>query len=52
MPIAVWVTLFQVSLLIYLTLSDPHINGLPNFGLLFQETRESIWDLGHDFHRN
>ena len=39
------VTLFQVGLLIYLTLSDPLCDGLPNFSLLFQETRDSIWVL-------
>ena len=37
------VALFQLVLLNYLTLSDPHIYGLPNFALLFRETQESIW---------
>jgi len=36
------VVMFQVGLLIYLTLSDPLYYGLPNFSLLFQETRVSV----------
>lgn len=37
------ITCFQVCLFVFLTLSDPQIYNLPNFGLLFSETRESIW---------
>lgn len=43
--VALGVALFQVGLLTYLTLSDPHTHGLPNFSLLFEETRDSIWIL-------
>ena len=39
------VALFQIGLLTYLTLSDPLFYDLPNFCLLFQETRDSIWVL-------
>lgn len=45
MFVTVAVVLFQVGLLTFLTLSDPTINHLPNFSLLFRETPESIWIL-------
>ena len=45
MFVTLTVTLFQICLLTFLTLSDPLTNGLPNFSLLFQDTRESIWNL-------
>jgi len=45
MLITIGVTLFQIGLLTYLTLSDPTMYNLPNFSLLFCETRESIWEL-------
>ena len=46
--LATWsVALFQVGLLTYLTLSDPLCHGLPNFSLLFENTRDSIWVIRH-----
>jgi len=41
--VTIAVTLFQIGLLTYLTLSDPMMNDLPNFGLLFSESTESVW---------
>jgi hypothetical protein len=41
--VTIVITCFQVCLFVFLTLSDPQINHLPNFGLLFSETPESIW---------
>jgi len=46
MKVTIAVTCFQVGLLTYLTLSDPSMYNLPNFGLLFGEARESVWNLG------
>ena len=37
------IALFQIGLLMYLTLSDPLTHDLPNFGLLFGESNESVW---------
>jgi hypothetical protein len=37
------VALFQFGLLVYLCLSDPLMNNMPNFSLLFSETPESIF---------
>ncbi len=37
------IAVFQIGLLTFLTLSDPLTCNLPNFGLLFGETPESIW---------
>jgi len=43
MTVIMAVTCFQLGLLLYLTLSDPRMHGLPNFALLFSDTPESIW---------
>jgi len=43
MQVTIAVTSFQIGLLIYLTLSDPMMYGLPNFGLLFADSPESVW---------
>lgn len=51
MKVTFGVTVFQVGLLIYLTLSDPTMYHLPNFSLLFGETRESIWELTYKGNR-
>jgi len=45
MLVTLGVTLFQIGLLMYLTISDPTMHNLPNFSLLFCETPESIWEL-------
>lgn len=37
------VLVFQIALFTFLTLSDPLNHNLPNFGLLFGQTPESIW---------
>lgn len=42
--VTIAILLFQIGLLIYLTLSDPLTYNLPNFSLLF-EGRESIWHI-------
>lgn len=43
MTVTIAVTCFQLGLLTYLTLSDPRMHNLPNFGLLFSDSPESIW---------
>ncbi len=43
--VTVVITVFQVGLLVHLTLSDPLMYHLPNFGLLFDGDAESIWEL-------
>ena len=41
--VTIAITVFQIGLLTYLTLSDPLTYNLPNFGLLFENSSESIW---------
>ncbi|QEG20191.1 hypothetical protein [Mariniblastus fucicola] len=43
--VLVAITLFQLGLLMYLTLSDPLTYNLPNFSLLFSDAPESIWHI-------
>ncbi len=43
--VTVAITLFQLCLLTYMTLSDPLFYDLPNFSLLFSETSDSVWEL-------
>lgn len=45
MVITIAVTCFQLALLTYLTLSDPLMHDLPNFGLLFSDSSESVWQI-------
>jgi hypothetical protein len=41
--VTVAITLFQLCLLTYMTLSDPLFYDLPNFSLLFAESPDSVW---------
>ena len=43
--VTIAVTLFQIGLMTFLTLSDPKFHNLPNISLLFVETPESIWKI-------
>jgi len=43
MTVTIALTCFQLGLLTYLTLSDPLMYNLPNFGLLFGDSPECIW---------
>jgi len=45
MLVTISMVVFQLGLLIFLTLSDPITYNLPNFSLLFQDTPESLWIL-------
>ena len=41
--VTMFVALFQVGLLTYLTLSDPMVYNLPNFSLLFDPDAQLLW---------
>ena len=43
--VTIAITLFQIGLLVCLTLSDPLTYNLPNFGLLFRDSTDSVWIL-------